>query len=115
MKFHRHGLYFLLGIINLMSAALLAIAIGTPRWIQADILRKATQANSNTTQLSFSAGYKHMGLFRGCEKKNYGHLFGARYRCFNGKRIFFLLSTSTKLFPIVILNVSWKIFVQQYH
>eukprot|EP00112_Aurelia_sp_Birch-Aquarium-sp1_P018739 Seg4519.2 transcript_id=Seg4519.2/GoldUCD/mRNA.D3Y31 product="Acid-sensing ion channel 4-A" protein_id=Seg4519.2/GoldUCD/D3Y31 len=83
MKFHRNGLYFLLGVINLTSAALLAIAIGTPRWIQADILRKATQTNSNSTQLFFNAGNKYMGLFRGCETKNYGHLFGARYRCFN--------------------------------
>lgn len=89
MKFHRNGLYFLLGVINLTSAALLAIAIGTPRWIQADILRKATQTNSNSTQLFFNAGNKYMGLFRGCETKNYGHLFGARYRCFNGKNWFF--------------------------
>ena len=100
MKFHRHGLYLLLGLINLMSAALLAIAIGTPRWIQADILRKATQANSNSTQLFFSAGYKHMGLFRGCEKKNYGHLFGARYRCFHGKKFFFQFQLQRDVFPM---------------
>lgn len=86
MRCHQRGFYFAIGVLNSITVILLSISIGTNRWTEAVIRRKTAWSNGNSTKdATFTAGFKYIGLFHGCEEKKYGTYFIARSRCFNGK------------------------------
>lgn len=71
-------------MLTSLAIVLLAIALGTPKWIESDIVRTIQKGNNvNSSVVNFKAGYKYMGMFRGCEEKDYGNFFAARKRCFD--------------------------------
>ena len=73
------------GIANVVAVVLLSVAIGTSKWSESIVVRNIAKTSANATKdTSFTAGFKYMGLFRGCEEKKYGVYFVARSRCFNG-------------------------------
>ena len=74
-----------MGILNVLAVVLMSIAVGTNRWTEASVVRKIAISSGNSTKdASFLAGFKYIGLFRGCEEKKYAIYFEPRSRCFNG-------------------------------
>ena len=95
IKCYRHGVSLLTGVLAIVSAILLALAIGTTEWLRSDIIRIVKHGSNGTTE-TVDAGYKYFGMFRGCEEKKFGALFASRRRCFEGilittKNYYFLL------------------------
>ena len=96
MKCHQRGFYLTLGGLNVLAVILMSVAVGTNRWTEANVIRKIVIAMQNSTSdASFDAGFKYIGLFRGCEEKKYAVYFEPRLRCFTGTLhlVNFLLTT----------------------
>jgi len=73
-----------IGVLNVLAATLMSVAIGTNKWAEASVVRNIAIPNGNLTRdASFTAGFKYIGMFRGCEEKKYGSYFEPRSRCFN--------------------------------
>jgi len=81
---HKRGFYLTIGVLNILAATLMSVAIGTNKWAEASVVRNIAIPNGNLTRdASFTAGFKYIGMFRGCEEKKYGSYFEPRSRCFN--------------------------------
>ena len=90
---HIRGFYLTIGALNILAAVLMSVAVGTNKWTEASVVRNIAISSGNLTRdASFTAGFKYIGMFRGCEEKKYGSYFEPRSRCFNGKQSATILS-----------------------
>ena len=95
----RTTLFLLVTLASLACVILLGIALGTTKWVRADLTRSVEEYNTSKPLIGYLGsnpldsmdpgafmGVSFFGLFYGCKRFNYG--FGGRdYECFSGKYI----------------------------
>lgn len=82
----RKSFFFFAGLIGLVGVAVIIFGFISEEWASSELEReiKTDSSGKNNKTLTFAAGWKKFGLFKGCKTMTYASYNSDRRDCYQG-------------------------------